>query len=882
MNNFKFTTSDIIGTLSLRKPQEKSLIILDKLLSTVNIKHNAMLEANEELVHDLYPTFTKSERDFLSFTFALATGVGKTRLMGAFIAYLYTNHNIKNFFVVAPGTTIYEKLKQDLGNENNSKYVFKGLSCFSNPPQIITDDDYRTKQINLFESDINIYVYNIDKFNQEGSRMRSVNENLGDSFFGELSNLDDLVIIMDESHHYRAEKGEKALNDLKPILGIELTATPYVQKGNKQKFFKNVVYEYPLSQAIAGGYTRTPFAVTRTDVNFFNFGDVDKDKLMLNDGILCHERAKLSLEQYAITTNQRKVKPFMLVVCKDTTHATWVENYIKSDDFKEGVYKNKTIIVHSNQSKSESDDNLRLLLSVEKEDNPIEIVIHVNKLKEGWDVNNLYTIVPLRSATSMILREQMVGRGLRLPYGERTRNDAVDSVMLTAHDKFKEILEAAQKGNSIFKAGNIIKAEELEKQKTISTQLSLPIDESELLNEGYSQTKLKENEDNDRLFVQTDKFLTEVIGNLGEVEDTEEFRQKVIDKVKDKIQSNEDLGKVFKENQDPFTDWVNKEVKRKVNKTVNKYIPIPRILVKEDGVAEYYFEDFDLDFSKLNYQPVENELIAQDLTNVQNIEYLNAGNIDFDAYQPNKVLLGELKKKAEIDYERDSALIFKLISQFLEKMKQAFGENGMKNIVMMYKNDISKEIFRQMMVHFYQLDGLLVEEVLPPIKNNLKSNYTYEMKLSLYEPYVSKIHGNIKSVIFEGSKKGVFDPIKFDSVPELDLARIIDKEPSTLNWLRPSLAQFGIKYDRDKQYQPDFVVETSEFIYLIEVKGEDKINDKDVLAKKERAISYCKVVNEWSFANGYKLWKHVFIPSKQILVNSTFEHLMNRFNVDLV
>lgn len=59
-------------------------------------------------------------------------------------------------------------------------------------------------------------------------------------------------------------------------------------------------------------------------------------------------------------------------------------------------------------------------------------MIHVNMLKEGWDVNNLYTIVPLRTAASKILREQMVGRGLRLPYGERTGDRDVDAVMLTA------------------------------------------------------------------------------------------------------------------------------------------------------------------------------------------------------------------------------------------------------------------------------------------------------------------------------------------------------------------------------------------------------------------------------------------------------------------
>ena len=84
-------------------------------------------------VHSLCPTCSDFERDFMSLTFALATGVGKTRLMGAFITYLFTNHNIKNFFVVAPGKTVYEKLKSDLGYPSSSKYVFKGLGCFSSP-----------------------------------------------------------------------------------------------------------------------------------------------------------------------------------------------------------------------------------------------------------------------------------------------------------------------------------------------------------------------------------------------------------------------------------------------------------------------------------------------------------------------------------------------------------------------------------------------------------------------------------------------------------------------------------------------------------------------------------------------------------------------------
>ena len=276
---------------------------------------------------------------------------------------------------------------------------------------------------------------------------------------------------MDESHHYRAKKGREAINELNPLLSLELTATPLVTKGAKQVPFKNVVYEYPLSKAIEDSYTRTPFAVTRSDIDFYNFGDEQLDKMMLLDGITYHEITKRKLEVYAANHGKPVVKLFMLVVCKDTDHAAWVESFVKSDEFHGGAYRNKTIIVHSKQKGSETAVNTRLLLDVESADNPVEIVIHVNMLKEGWDVNNLYTIVPLRTAASKILREQMVGRGLRLPYGERTGDKDVDAVMLTAHDKFNDILQEAQKGDSIFKAGNVIKVEEIEPEQVTYTCL---------------------------------------------------------------------------------------------------------------------------------------------------------------------------------------------------------------------------------------------------------------------------------------------------------------------------------------------------------------------------------------------------------------------------
>ena len=93
---------------------------------------------------------------------------------------------------------------------------------------------------------------------------------------------------------------------------------------------------------------------------------------------------------------------------------------------------------------------------MESRDNPTEIVIHVNMLKEGWDVTNLYTIVPLRAANSKTLVEQSIGRGLRLPYGKRVGVAAVDRLTIVSHDHFQEIIDEANKPDSIIRTGVVI------------------------------------------------------------------------------------------------------------------------------------------------------------------------------------------------------------------------------------------------------------------------------------------------------------------------------------------------------------------------------------------------------------------------------------------
>lgn len=877
-NDFPLYTTDYIsGVMSLRKPQTQSLKILEEITNAVQLNKSMNLKAALGAVHAMYPICSDFERDFMSLTFALATGVGKTRLMGAFIAYLYTQHNIKNFFVVAPNTTIYDKLKRDLSDNNSAKYVFKGLGCFSTPPQIITDDDYRDKTISLFESDIRIFVYNIDKFNKEGTNMKKVNEVIGDSFYQYLSDLPDLVLIMDESHHYRAEKGAQALNELNPLLGLELTATPLVTKGTRQVPFKNVVFEYPLSKAIEDGYTRTPYAVTRSDIDFYNFGDEQLDKMMLLDGITCHESTKRKLEVYAANHGKPIVKPFMLVVCKDTDHAAWVESFIKSDEFRNGAYRNKTIIVHSKQKGSETEANTRLLLDVENPDNPVEIVIHVNMLKEGWDVNNLYTIVPLRTAASKILREQMVGRGLRLPYGERTGDRDVDAVMLTAHDKFNDIIEEAQRGDSIFKAGNVIKVEEIAPEQTTYTQLTIEPPTNTTLDKAYEHTKLPKTDATDALLKKAAEIIsTEVSQHIqhtpGHTVTSEQAKQ-IVETVKQKVSEDKDLGEMFKENENPLEAWMLYQTEETHRAAVSKFIPIPRIKVTDAGVEEYVFLDFDLNMADFTHVPIKNELLVQNLEDMQDRQCINGDSIDFEGYNPKKVILEQLRKKPEIDYEKCSALLFKLITQMCDHYADCYGINGMQNIIMMYKRDIGNKIYKQMLQHFYCENGLLREEVIGTRDYNLEQHYNYVERVDLFSIYTEKI----QSVLFDGIKKGVFDRTKFDSHPELLFARILEYDTDVQNWLRPAPQEFNITYNHGHCYEPDFVVETEKAIYLVEVKGEDKLNDPDVIAKKRRGIQYCEVATRWSKANGYKEWQYLFIPSKQVMPNSSFKQLAQRF-----
>lgn len=473
----------ISGRLSLRPPQRESLEILDRIMESTGLVEQVRNQSAsqkpvspESLSHSLdivtadYPKVTDFEREFPSLCFALATGVGKTRLMGAFISYLNLAHGLRNFFVLAPNLTIYNKLISDF-TPNSPKYVFTGIAEFAvTPPIIVTGEDYESGkgvrdewrlQPHLlhdpaYSSDVHINIFNISKINSEvrggkSPRMKRLSEYIGDSYFNYLAQLPDLVLLMDESHRYRASAGVRAINELKPILGLELTATPLIETSKGAIPFKNVIYDYPLARALEDGYVKEPAVVTQKNFRPQEYSREELELIKLEDGIRLHESVKVELETYALQTGSRRVKPFMLIIARDTTHARHLLETIQSETFFEGRYTNKVIQVDSSTKGKKEDEMVERLLAVESLEEPTEIVIHVNMLKEGWDVTNLYTIVPLRAANAHVLIEQSIGRGLRLPYGRRTGVAAVDRLNIVAHDKFQEIVDEASRPDSVIK-----------------------------------------------------------------------------------------------------------------------------------------------------------------------------------------------------------------------------------------------------------------------------------------------------------------------------------------------------------------------------------------------------------------------------------------------
>ncbi|HQY93595.1 DEAD/DEAH box helicase family protein [Caldilinea sp.] len=885
----------IAGRLSLRPPQRRSLEILDRITEIIPPHKGNGVEAALAVIRSEFPSVADFERDFPSLCFALATGVGKTRLMGAFISYLHLAHGLNNFFVLAPNLTIYNKLIADF-TPNTPKYVFKGIAEFAvNPPYIITGDNYEGSAGTLFDVTLRckINIFNISKINSEvrggkSPRIKRLSEYIGQSYFDYLAGLDDLTLIMDESHRYRASAGVRAINDLKPVLGLELTATPFVETSRGAIPFKNVIYDYPLGRAMADGFVKEPAVVTRKNFSPANMSPEQIELLKLEDGIRLHESVKVELETYARETGNPIVKPFLLVIARDTTHAGQLVKLIQSSDFFEGRYAGRVIQVDSSRTGAEEDEMVARLLKVEHSNEPTEIVIHVNMLKEGWDVTNLYTIVPLRAANARILIEQSIGRGLRLPYGRRTGVTAVDRLNIVAHDKFQEIIDEANRSDSPIRLQQVVldpdqlqsRTVTVVSQSQLTASLGLPPqqvsantqipastpspvfqkpEEQRVAQMAYAAIRALENQPRRApgvSYLQTPDIQAEIVKE---------------------VTSQYTAGQLALEGIEAPVD-VAAVVAQTTALVIQQTIDIPRVLVVPQGEVRSGYHLFVLDLSALRYPSVDEDLWIQHLRTGQR-DVLSLGQSGGQEARLEDTVVSGLVDFDDVAYDQHADLLYELAQQTVAHFRSYLPEEEIGKVLRVYQKPIANLIHVQMQRHFWEDAAGYDVRISRGFTELRPSAFTVardETPLDFRKSPADK--SNMARYLFGGFQRCLYTVQKFQSDAERRLAVILERE--TLKWFKPAKGQFQIFYKSGAdhlEYQPDFVAETDDTIYMLEPKARNELDSQDVLAKQAAAVTWCQHASTHAASYDGKPWRYVLIPHDVIAENMTLEGLAGRY-----
>lgn len=862
--------------MSLREPQKEALQYLDAISSNCDYQRNTLAEIESVATancEDKHTIKVDDDFKFPSFCFDMATGIGKTRLMGAAIYYLYKTKGYKHFFILAPGNTIYDKLRKE-SNPAHPKYIFKGLEAEMGRPKVYDGENYVRYPARFVQgeieiektSEIQIFIFNIGKiFNSKTDttfKFHKYQETLGSSFADVLAKFDDLVICMDEAHRYYAPASMKAISYLKPILGLEFTATP--------KSHSNVIYSYDLAKG-AGKYLKIPVVMGRTNTGGYSADDIEEMKI--RDGLTLHENRKKVVYQYCLDNNLDYVKPIVLIACKDTEHAKKIRAMIDNDDFNNGRYRGKVIEIHSNMKGEETEENIRKLLSIESAQNPVEIVLHVYKLKEGWDVNNLFTIIPLNAAKSDILALQTIGRGLRLPFGAITGNEAIDTLDIVAHDHYREIVEDI-KNSDTFRYRNL-DDRGVEPTKIVEITNGIGDGQLSLLDDIFVSVGVKSFTDvcdvktQDRMY---EEYMRS-FGRTSKAEKQENLQYSIFDSIE------ESENQVYSDETTPIepTSVAAKKdqpMKKEdfvatVTELSRKAISVPKILVQPSStvilkpfVVKRNISDFEVAASKIErFNAVNAEMLESFDAEILAVD---------DATNTLACMLLDCDALSEISVDEDADYILNIVQQYLALIDGT--DEDKKRIVRRYAkliiDDIVKQIHENMDRQTYYTH--VVQKDLIVFRKAVKNVRADGGEVSFRKSFANK--GEIKKYVFTGYKKSYYGANAFDSDTERLFSIVLEDDADVIRWIKPPLNQLGLFWQAGQQYNPDFLVETSTTKYMVEVKAKNEVKNPDVVGKAKEGIKWCKYASIVDFDK--KPWEYKLITDEVISVGNTLKYIL--------
>jgi type III restriction enzyme len=590
----------------------------------------------------------------------------------------------------------------------------------------------------------------------------------------------------------------------------------------------------------------------------------------------------------------RKIPGAILDRCEwGTHHARDIREFIESEGFFAGRYAGKVAEIHSKLTGDESDENAQRLLNIER-DGQTEIVIHVNKLKEGWDVSNLYTIVPLRASASEILTEQTLGRGLRLPYGKRTGVEAVDTLTVIAHDRFNDIIERAKTADGLV---HPIKQVFIGDGADVPSSRPVMIEAPSIIQGMIQRATAPSHSDADQLaaadgpsfsfdtpeeFALAETALREVLpsyqtklSSFGELKTTKVIREIAAEALAAQ-RASEGL---FKSDITPAR--AEQVIAELCTVFTERTIAIPQMVITPIEEVSFGFRPFRLEgLDRWNYQPLSRELLIQTLRTEKQSIISRAEGGDQPARLEDYIVL-RLIDFPEVDYSAHAELLYDLAGQVVARLRSYLtGDEDVRNVLVGRGKEIADAIFVQMQRHMWRTETKYRVTLHAPF-TILRPQAFDGAGADVMRDYRNPPErlSEIRRFIFTGFKKGCYWQAKFDSDTERKMAVLLERDPSVELWMKPGPNQFKI-YDSDGHpYQPDFVVQTNTEKLIQETKRRSDLGDADVIRKANAAKVWCYVATEHhAKAHGEKSWRYMLIPDDAVQPNATLAGLLAAFS----
>lgn len=406
--------------------------------------------------------------DFARYCIKMATGSGKTKVMALAIAWQFLNamresENVakdyaKTFLVLAPNVIVLERLKADFGAGRifqNDPIIPKELGIFWEFDCVMRGDAEKA------HSEGTLFLTNIQQFYERPDRSNEDEPDAMTSVLGpkppanklELTDFGDrialrsgnLLIVNDEAHHTHDEESEwnkvvRRLHGKTPLTAqLDFSATPKFQKG---AIFPWTISDYPLKQAIVDGIVKRPMK---------GLAKIEEAK---SEHASVRYRAYLAAgverwREYRDQLKPLKRKPILFIMMNSTEEADDVADWLRTK-YPAEFGENRTQVIHTKNNgeikETDLDEAREAVRKVDREDSPINAIVSVLMLREGWDVQNVTVVVGLRpyTAKANILPEQAIGRGLRLMFREYPTG-YTERVDIIGNKKFLDFVDELEK-----------------------------------------------------------------------------------------------------------------------------------------------------------------------------------------------------------------------------------------------------------------------------------------------------------------------------------------------------------------------------------------------------------------------------------------------------